>query len=94
MIWCVYIIQCENGSLYTGITNNLKNRLTAHFNNKGAKFFRSSKPKYLMYFEDGHDRSSAAKREYQIKSYTRSLKLDLIEDFGLQPLEIALVIAD
>jgi putative endonuclease len=94
MIWCVYIIQCENGSLYTGITNNLKNRLTAHFSNSGAKFFRSSKPRYLVYIEDGHDRSSAAKREYQIKSYSRALKLSIIRDFGLQPIEITMAIAD
>jgi putative endonuclease len=94
MIWCVYIIQAANGSLYTGITNDLKNRLTSHYKGTGAKFFRSSKPKLLMYMEDGHDRSSAAKREYQIKSYSRAVKWEIIEEFGLQPIDIKVAIAD
>jgi putative endonuclease len=94
MIWCVYILQAENGSLYTGITNDLKKRLTSHYKGTGAKFFRSSKPKQLMFIEDGHDRSSAAKREYQIKQYSRSSKLGLIKDFGLQPIEIIVAVAD
>ena len=93
-MWCVYIIQTENGSFYTGITNDLKKRLKNHYKGTGAKFFRSSKPKRLMYMEDGHDRSSAAQREYQIKSYSRALKLQMINDFGLKPLDIREAIAD
>jgi len=77
--WLVYIIECDDGSLYTGITNHLPKRWHAHCNGTGAKFFRSRRPKQVVWCEYSHDRSSASQREYQIKQLSRLQKLDLIK---------------
>jgi putative endonuclease len=77
--WYVYIIQAENGHLYTGITTSLKNRLQEHENGKkGARFFRITKAQKIVYVEKAPDRSLASKREYAIKQLTRNQKLALI----------------
>lgn len=74
--WEVYIIQAENGNLYTGITTDIGRRLKEHQErNKGAKFFNISRPSKLLYQESHPNRSSALKREMQIKKMTRSEKL-------------------
>jgi len=70
----VYIIEAENGHLYTGITNNLIKRWHAHISGKGAKFFRRSAPKQLLWWELAEDRSAASKREYEIKQLSASEK--------------------
>ncbi|VAX09650.1 hypothetical protein MNBD_GAMMA26-1129 [hydrothermal vent metagenome] len=79
MDWRVYIILCTNGSLYTGISNDVARRLTQHLNKRGAKFFRGHTPKQLVYLEKGHSRSSASCREAAIKQLSRAEKLCLIE---------------
>ena len=67
-----------SGKLYTGITTDLARRLRGHLSGKrGAKFFSSSKPKHLVFSELHPDRSSASKRERQIKQLTRMEKLHL-----------------
>ena len=76
--WCVYIIQCTNDSLYTGITNNLERRFLQHQNRRGAKFFRGHEPKKVVYRESGHTRSSASRREAEIQRQSRMEKLRLI----------------
>jgi len=76
--WCVYILYASNGQLYTGITNNMVARWKKHSNNTGAKFFKGKKPIALCYQEPNHDRSSASKREYQIKQLSRANKFALI----------------
>ena len=76
--WCVYIILSSDQRLYTGITNNLPKRWLAHCNGKGARFFRGRQPRQLLYREPQNDRSSASKREYEIKQLNRSDKLNLI----------------
>ncbi len=78
MDWSVYIIQCTNDSLYTGITNNIQRRFSQHLNRRGAKFFRGHSPKRIVYVENGHTRSSASRREAAIKKHTRIGKLQLI----------------
>lgn len=76
----VYILQCSDNTLYTGWTNNLHNRVSAHQKGKGAKYTRSRLPVKLVYFEEYPDKISAQKREYEIKQKSRNEKLQLIEE--------------
>jgi len=78
MNWQVYIILCSDGSLYTGITTDIKRRFAQHLNGTGAKYFRGRSPNDLVYLENDHDRSSASRREVQIKKLNRVEKLRLI----------------
>lgn len=78
MHWSVYIIRCSDGSLYTGITNDVQRRFHDHARGLGAKYFRGRQPKELVYVETGHDRSSASKREIAIKKLPRLRKLRLL----------------
>ncbi|PHS37273.1 MAG: endonuclease [Robiginitomaculum sp.] len=76
--WLVYILRCGDGSLYTGITNDLAGRIEKHQSGKGAKYTKSRGPLKLVYQETLPDRSTATKREMQIKALTRQEKLALI----------------
>lgn len=76
--WQVYMILCSDNSVYTGITNNLPRRFKQHCGLKGAKYFRGRLPVKVVYIEDGHDRSSASKRESAIKRLRHDEKLSLI----------------
>ncbi len=76
--WSVYIIQCTDDSLYTGITNNIQRRFSQHLNKQGAKFFRGHTPKRVVYIENSHTRSSASCREAAIKKQSRVEKLSLL----------------
>ncbi len=67
MIWQVYIILCSDDSLYTGITTDIERRFDQHVAGTGAKYFRGRSPRRLVYLEGGHDRSSASRREVEIK---------------------------
>lgn len=78
MDWIVYILRCADDTLYTGITNDLAERLLKHENGTGAKYTRSRSPFEVVYTETGLTRSEAAKREAQIKALDRSEKLLLI----------------
>ncbi|MBA3721026.1 MAG: GIY-YIG nuclease family protein [Parachlamydiaceae bacterium] len=76
--WEVYIIQTNSGKLYTGITTDLDRRFNDHLNNpQGAKFFHFSSPEKIVFRESHPDRSSATKREIEIKKLSRSQKLEL-----------------
>jgi putative endonuclease len=78
-VWQVYIIGCDDGRFYTGVTNDLARRWREHSGlRQGAKFFRGRKPQELLYVENGHDRSSALRREAAIKRLTRSAKEQLL----------------
>jgi len=78
MDWSVYIIQCTDNSLYTGITNNIQRRFSQHLNKQGAKFFRGRTPERVVYIENSHTRSSASRREAAIKKQSRAEKLNLL----------------
>ena len=67
MNWQVYIVLCTDDSLYTGITTDVERRFAQHVAGTGAKYFRGHTPLRLVYLEGEHDRSSASKREAQIK---------------------------
>ncbi len=79
--WRVYILKCSDGSLYTGITTDLKRRIYEHNQGKGAKYTRSRLPVEILYFESFPDRSSASKEEARIKKLQRKRKLALIENW-------------
>lgn len=77
---CVYILRCADDTYYTGWTNDLTARLTAHNRGVGgAKYTRSRRPVQLVYCEEQPDRQAAMKREAQIKAYTRAEKQKLID---------------
>ena len=76
--WYVYILLCGDGTLYTGITNDLKKRLAAHKAGTGARYTAQRGAKKIIYSEICASRSAASKREYQIKKMSRSAKLKLI----------------
>jgi len=79
MNWQVYIILCKDNSLYTGITTDVQRRFAQHLAGTGAKYFRGHSPLRLVYLEDGHDRSSASRREAEIKKLRPEDKRRLIE---------------
>ncbi len=75
----VYIVECADGTLYTGITNALERRIEEHnSSDKGAKYTRSRRPVKLVYQEKHSDRSAASKREYEIKKMPREKKKELM----------------
>ena len=75
---CVYILECSDGTLYTGWTNDLTRRVAVHNSGKGAKYTRSRTPVTPVYLEYLPDKSAAARREAAIKKLTRQKKLMLI----------------
>ena len=77
MNWTVYILECADGSLYTGITTDLQRRITEHETGKGARYTAGRGPFRLVYLELHTNRSDATKREAAIKAMTRTGKLAL-----------------
>ena len=73
-----YLIQCADGSLYCGWTNDLEKRVKAHNAGHGAKYTRSRRPVKLVYYETFATKQEAMRREWEIKQLRRADKLDLI----------------
>ena len=78
MSWTVYILRCADGTLYTGITNDLKRRLAEHEAGQGAKYTKGRGPFNLVYQELLDGRGPASQRENEIKLLTRKAKLLLV----------------
>ncbi|MCP4680050.1 MAG: GIY-YIG nuclease family protein [Deltaproteobacteria bacterium] len=78
MAWHVYILECADGSLYTGVTIDLERRVGEHNRGVGAKYTIGRRPVQLVYSERVGSRSEAGRREYAIKRLSRSQKLSLI----------------
>lgn len=78
MSWTVYILRCADGTLYTGITNDLERRVAEHESGQGAKYTKGRGPLQLVYQESCQGRGLASKRETQIKSLNRKAKLLLV----------------
>ena len=74
-----YMVECGDGSLYTGWTNHLEERMKSHNEGKGAKYTRSRLPIRLVHYEEFATKQEAMKREFAIKKLTRKDKLLLIE---------------
>lgn len=83
--WCLYILRCGDGTLYTGITNDMEKRLAAHRAGKGAKYTRGRQPLELVYRESCENHSQALKRELAVKKLTRGEKEMLITQAANQP---------
>ncbi len=84
MSWCCYILRCADGTLYTGITNDFDKRVAAHNAGTASKYTRVRVPVAPVYFEASENRSTASKREAQIKRLTRQQKIALISSAPLR----------
>jgi len=78
MSWTVYILECADGRLYTGITTDLLRRISEHEAGRGARFTKGRGPFRLVHKEACKNQSAAAKRESEIKGKTRAGKLAMI----------------
>ncbi|UPG87288.1 GIY-YIG nuclease family protein [Luteibacter aegosomatis] len=79
-MWCVYLIECRNGSWYAGITNDLEARYAAHVAGSGARYTRAHPPVRLLGSRPFPDRSAASKAEYALKRLPRERKLAWLLD--------------
>lgn len=82
MPWSLYIVRCRRGELYTGVTANLGQRIKDHNRGKGCGYTAHRRPVTLIYSEPHPDRSSAQKRETQIKGWSWRKKEQLFRGFG------------
>lgn len=82
MINYTYILRCKDGSLYTGWTTDLENRLKMHNSGLGAKYTKGRGPCKLVYFETFDNKNDALKREYAIKKLPKEKKEELIKEYG------------
>ncbi len=73
-----YILECKDGTYYTGWTNHLEKRIKEHNEGKGAKYTKARRPVKLVYYEAFESKTEAMKREYAIKQMKRSEKIKLI----------------
>lgn len=81
-LWYIYIIEAENGFFYTGITKSLEQRFQKHKTGSGgAKFFKTSPPKKIIFYELACSRSEALKKEAFIKKLTKKKKLEYIQKY-------------
>ena len=78
-MWHVYILECEDGYLYTGVTQNLERRFQEHISARGARFTKCSQPKSIIYSEVFGTEILARQRESQIKRWSRAKKQALAE---------------
>lgn len=78
-MYFLYLLKCKDGSIYTGITTDVERRFSEHKSGKGGHYTKSKKAHKLLYTEKHPDRSSASKRESEIKGWRKEKKLKLIE---------------
>ncbi|HEY1991912.1 MAG TPA: GIY-YIG nuclease family protein [Gammaproteobacteria bacterium] len=78
--WYVYVIECESGAWYTGITNDLERRFQAHVDGKGAKFMRMDRPKRIVAARPCESKGEALKSEAALKTLARPAKRAWIEE--------------
>lgn len=78
-MYFVYLLECEDSTLYTGITTDVPRRFKEHQEGKGARYTRTRRAARIVYTEEHPDRSSALKREAEIKKWPRERKLALAE---------------
>lgn len=78
--WYVYMVECSDKTLYTGISNNVSKRISDHNEGKGAKYTRGRLPVALKWVQICPNKSEASKLEYKIKKLSRKEKLNLISD--------------
>jgi len=81
--WYVYMVQCTDGSLYTGIATDIDRRVAEHNAGTGARYTRGRGPVTLVYREEVKDRPTALKREYAIKRMRTDQKREMIDLFSI-----------
>lgn len=84
MSYWVYILRCQDNTLYTGSSDDIERRVATHNSGKGAKYTRGRRPVIVVYKEEFADQSAALKRELAIKKLTRAEKLKIIASETLQ----------
>lgn len=82
MAWFLYLIECKDGSIYTGIATDVEARYQKHAIGKGARYTRSHPPKRLLAVQKYRNRSSASKAEYAVKQLSKSEKWQLCEEIN------------
>jgi putative endonuclease len=82
--WCVYILRCGDGTLYTGITNNIVKRLKTHRSGKGAKYTRGRLPLILEAYKVVGSKSEALKLEYKVKKQPKHKKLEFLKSWSTE----------
>ena len=82
--WVLYILECKDGSLYTGITDDFQRRLAVHTAGKGAKYTRGRGPFILRHLETCESHSAALRRESQVKRLPRAAKLALCKKTDIE----------
>ena len=75
MSWVLYLLECNNGAYYAGITNNLEARFAAHVSGNGARYTRANPPIKIIASKLYPDRSSASVAEVQLKKLSRHKKI-------------------
>jgi putative endonuclease len=78
-VWSLYILECRDGSLYTGISNDIDRRFLAHQEGKASRYTRTRRPVVLVYREECGNRSQAMSRECAVKSLSRKKKDEMIK---------------
>ena len=81
--WYLYIVECSDSTLYTGITTDIKRRIREHNSGYGAKYTRGRGPVQLVHIRQYKNRSDASKAEYNFKKLRRTKKLQIIDNFAL-----------
>lgn len=79
MTWCLYLLECNNGAYYAGITNDLEARFTTHLSGKGARYTRANPPVKIIASKPYLDRSAASIAEARLKALPRNKKLQYFE---------------
>lgn len=85
-MYYVYLIECEDKTIYTGITTDIQRRFKEHNSGKGGAYTRSKKVKNILHAEQFETRSQAQKREAEIKCWRREKRLALLKEFEKQNL--------
>ncbi len=80
MTWCLYLLECNNGAYYAGITNDLEARFSAHVSGKGARYTRANPPIKILASKSYPDRSNASVAEAQLKRLPRHKKLQYFHE--------------
>ncbi|TWX68601.1 GIY-YIG nuclease family protein [Colwellia demingiae] len=81
--WWVYLLRCNDNSLYAGVTTDINRRIGEHNNSKlGAKYTRARRPVSLAYLEEANDKSTACQREYQIRHLAKLKKEQLVSKYS------------
>lgn len=84
----VYILRCSDGSLYTGWTNDLKNRIEKHNKGLGAKYTRARRPCKIVFFTEVSDKKRAMQIEYRIKRLKKKYKENIVSNFDRKKIEL------